>query len=361
MKTIKVNLGKRSYNIIIGTGIINSIGRIISGLSLGKDAYIITNKRIKDLYGKDISSSLSRSGFNFKFKLIQDSEKSKSLENACVIIKDLALFARKKNVCIIAMGGGVAGDLAGFVAAVFKRGIPYIQIPTTLLAQVDSAIGGKTAVDLKEGKNLVGAFYQPRAVISDTGLLTSLNKRHIRSGLAEIIKYAIIKDKNLFSYLENNLKGLLNLKPSSLEHVITASCKIKASIVEQDEREERGIRTILNFGHTIGHAIETASNYDLYSHGEAIALGMLTACAVSKKLGLINASTVKRIDNLIKASGLPTKIRGTALNKIIYAHYFDKKFIGKKNRFILIDDIGKAKVKEAVSLEIIKEAVKERL
>jgi 3-dehydroquinate synthase len=361
MKTIKVKLEKRSYNILIGQGIINNAGKIISKLNIGKDAYIITNKQIKQLYGDSIAKSLKENGFNFRFELIADSEKSKSLENAHRLIKNLALFARKKKVFIIALGGGVVGDLSGFIAAIFKRGISYIQIPTTLLAQVDSAIGGKTAVDLNEGKNLVGAFYQPKAVISDTKILNSLTMRQIRSGLAEVIKYAIIKDKEMFSYLEKNLTSLLNLKPSNIEHIVAVSSKIKAEIVEKDEKEESGLRAILNFGHTIGHAIETASNYNYYNHGEAVALGILTASSISSKLGLINTTTLQRIQNLIQLSGLPTKIKHVKLNKIIYAHYFDKKFTGAKNKFILIEDIGRVKIKEDLPLEIIKEAVKERL
>jgi 3-dehydroquinate synthase len=251
--------------------------------------------------------------------------------------------------------------VAGFVASIYKRGIPYIQIPTTLLAQVDSAIGGKTAVDLAEGKNLVGAFYQPRLVFSDVTFLKTLSLKQIQAGLAEVIKYAIIKDPQLFSYLENNLGDCLALKTAPLEFIVKRCSCLKAKIVEQDEREEKGVRTILNFGHTIGHAIESAADYKRYNHGQAVALGMLVACQMSQNLGFIQDDILARIEKLIKATGLPTKINKISLAKILKAHYRDKKFIGKKNRFVLIQDIGKAKVVQDIPLRLIREAIKKRI
>lgn len=360
MKTIKVNLGNRSYNIVIADKALLKIGKIIKDLNLGRDAYIITNQKIKSIYGAGLQKILQKSYINSKIKLIPDSEKSKSLSLAYSLIKDLAQFSKKKKVFIIALGGGVVGDLSGFVASVYKRGIAYIQIPTTLLAQVDSSIGGKTAVDLDEGKNMVGAFYQPKLVLSDTLILKSLDMKQLSSGLAEVIKYGLIQDAKLFDYLEKNHKAILAKKPKALSYIITSSSKIKANIVSKDEKEEKGLRTILNFGHTIGHAIETAGGYKKYGHGQAIALGMLVAGEISRSLELIPLATLNRIEKVIKLFGLPTKIKRIALDKIIKAHYQDKKFIGSKNRFVLLERIGKVRIVQNIPLEVITQAIKNR-
>ena len=354
-------MGRRSYDIIVGNKILKGLGRYLSRLNVGKDAYIITNPVIKNICGNELALTLRKHGFNTRFKLIKDTEKSKSLFTAYAVIKDLTAFDKKRKIFIIALGGGVIGDLSGFVASIYKRGIAYIQVPTTLLAQVDSAIGGKTAVDLSQGKNLIGAFYQPRLVYSDVGLLKTLDAKQVRSGLAEVIKYAAIKDPFLFAYLEKKHKDILRLKPLALEFIIQRCSQIKAEIVRKDEREERGIRTVLNFGHTIGHAIEAAQGFKGYTHGEAIALGMLVATDLSWRLGLINQDGAQRIERLIKAVGLPVKIHKAALGKIIKAHYRDKKFIASSNRFVLISGIGKTKVVKNIPLEIIKDVLSKRL
>jgi len=361
MKIIKLNLKKRSYNIVVGSRIIGLLGAHLKKLNIGLDAYIITNTAIKSRYARVLERTLRGSGFEARLKLIPDTEKSKSIQIASSLIEDLASYDKKRKVFIIALGGGVVGDVAGFVASIYKRGIPYIQIPTTLLAQVDSAIGGKTAVDLAQGKNLVGAFYQPRLVFSDVAFLKTLSLKQIQAGLAEVIKYAIIKDPQLFSYLKKNLGDCLALKTAPLEFIVKRCSYLKAKIVEQDEREEKGIRTILNFGHTIGHAIEAAGDYKRYNHGQAIALGMLVACQMSKRLNFIDDEILSRIEKLIQAIGLPTKIKKVSLAKILKAHYRDKKFIGKKNRFVLIKGIGKAKVVEDIPLRLIREAIKKRI
>jgi 3-dehydroquinate synthase len=261
---------------------------------------------------------------------------------------------------MIALGGGVVGDLTGFIASIYKRGIPYIQIPTTLLAQVDSSIGGKTAIDLKEGKNLVGTFYQPRLVVTDITVLQSLPKTQIKSGLAEIIKYALIADEELFSFLERHLADIFAFKTAFLEHIISRCCAIKARIVSRDEREEKGIRTILNFGHTIAHAIENASGYTRYNHGQAVALGMLVAGEMSKILHLLHPETFSRLERLIRNAGLPTEIKYLTHSEILQAHYYDKKFIGKKNRFVLAKDIGRTEVISGIPLSVISSAIKRR-
>jgi 3-dehydroquinate synthase len=361
MHIAKLNLKERSYNIIVGSNILNLLGKHIIKLNIGCDAYIITNASVKNKYGSVLRKTLKQANLNVRFKLVPDSEESKSIAMASSVIEDMVQYDRKRRIFIIAFGGGVVGDLTGFIASIYKRGVPYVQVPTTLLGQVDSSIGGKTAVDLIQGKNLVGSFYQPRLVFSDVGLLRTLSIRQLQSGLAEVIKYGIIKDPGLFNYLEKRNRDILALKPSALEYIVSRCGYIKAKIVQQDEREKRGIRTILNFGHTIGHAIEAAANYKRYNHGEAIALGMLIACDISRDSNLINREISERVENLIRTVGLPTRIQKVSLPDIINAHYRDKKFIGSKNRFVLIKGIGKTKIIENIPLKIIRESLKTRI
>lgn len=357
MRKIKVNLGRRSYDIIIGKSILDKLAAYLRKLNIGEDAYIITNALLKDKYGAGLSKVLEGAGFSCRFKTVADSEKSKSLESAGQVIKDLAKFDQRRKVFIIAFGGGVVGDLAGFVASVYKRGISYVQIPTTLLAQVDSAIGGKTAVDLDLGKNLVGAFYQPRLVFSEIDFLKSLDRRQVASGMAEVIKYAIIKDSDLFRYLENKHRDISSLKPAALEKIIGVCSGIKAVIASRDEKEVLGLRTILNFGHTFGHAIESACGYKGYNHGEAVGLGMVAASDLSCRLGFIDKQLAWRIESLIKLYGLPVKLKRISTKKIINAYYHDKKFVGKQNRLVLVRGITQPVVVRGIALDLIKEAI----
>lgn len=360
MHILKLNLKKSLYNIIIGSGILNHLGKYVCKLNIGCDAYVLTNAFIKNKYGGLLNKTLKESGFTVRFKIVPDTEKSKSLEVAASVIRGITHYDKKKRIFILAFGGGVIGDLAGFIASIYKRGVPYIQVPTTLLAQVDSSIGGKTAIDLSQGKNLVGAFYQPRLVFSDCNILRTLDKRQVQGGLAEVIKYGVIKDAGLFNYLEKSYQDILDLKLSALTFIVMRASQIKAKIILQDEREEKGIRTILNFGHTIGHAIEAAARYKGYNHGEAVALGMLVASDISRKLNLINNATAQRIENLITAAGLPVKIEKTPIGEIIKMHYHDKKFTGSQNKFVLLKGIGKAKVVRNIPLKIIRQALKMR-
>ncbi|MFA6384629.1 MAG: 3-dehydroquinate synthase [Candidatus Omnitrophota bacterium] len=359
MKTINVNLGARSYPIYIGTGILRQAGRLLAGRRIGSDAYIITNSTISRRYGALLSAALRASGISVRVKRIGDTEKSKSLSTAAAVLEDLARFDRKKSVFIVALGGGVVGDLAGFVAAIYKRGVPYIQVPTTLLAQVDSSIGGKTAVDLPDGKNLVGAFYQPMAVIVDCDLLKSLDVRQLRQGMAEAIKYGLIRDRQLFGYIERNIIRILSGDPEVLLYIVRRCASIKADIVSRDEREERSLRTILNFGHTIGHAIEAAGGYSAYGHGEAVSLGMLAAAYISGQMKLLDTCSLERIKRIILSAGLPAQLRKVSIRKIIFAHYRDKKFIAGRNRFVLLNGIGKAIVAENVSSALIRRSVEQ--
>lgn len=355
-----MHLGPRSYDIIVGSSVIKRLPEFLRELSIGTDAYVITNPVVMKLCGRRLFAALRAAGCSVRYALIADTEKSKSLATVMRVIRGLAAYDRNKRIFIAALGGGVVGDCAGFIASVYKRGIPYIQIPTTLLAQVDSSIGGKTAVDLPEGKNLVGSFYQPRLVISDVSCTASLPARQIKAGLAEVIKYGVIKDSRLFVYLEENAARLLHADPDALRYVISLSSAIKAAVAEEDEREEKSIRTILNFGHTVGHAIEAAGDYRRHNHGEAIALGMLVAADISRRLGMVSDDACIRIEKLIAAFGLPTAISGVRRGDIINAHYRDKKFIGSRNRFVLITGIGKTRIVEDVPYSVITAAIKER-
>lgn len=362
MNIVSLALKKKSYDILIGHGLIKDCGRLLKGLKIGKDAVIITNGRLLRLYGKVLTASLKKALISSHFEIVPDSEKAKSSKIAADLINRISAYDKGKRLFIIAFGGGVVGDVAGFVAAIYKRGIPYVQIPTTLLAQVDSAIGGKVAIDIPVAKNLIGAFYQPKLVISDTSLLESLPPKQVRNGLAEVIKYGVIKDRPLFEYLEKNLRRVLALDRKALEFIISRSSAIKACIVEKDEFDNKGKRVILNYGHTIGHAIEAASAYSKrYNHGDAVAIGMVAAADIALRLKLIRARDALRIEALIKKAGLPTAIKGLGFSDIYEAQLHDKKFIRGKNRFVLPVKIGRVKVVEGISESIVKAVLRERL
>ncbi len=358
MKEIRVRLKENSYSIIVGDRILSRLPLYLKKLRLGQDAIVITNPVVKAIHGRALTCALKKGGFSVKVLEVKDAESSKSVQVASRLIDSIIAYAADKKPFIIAFGGGVVGDLAGFVASVTKRGIPLVQVPTTLLAQVDSSIGGKVAVDLPAGKNLVGAFYQPRLVFSDTAFLTTLSERQIKNGLAEVVKYGVIKDKVLFTFLEKNFQGLLTADPKALAFVVARSAAIKARVVEQDERETKGIRMILNFGHTVGHAIEAASGFDRYHHGEAVALGMRAACAISVRMKLMKPLEAVRIETLLSAIGLPEEIKGVTASKIFAAMKFDKKFSGKTNRFVLSRKVGDAVIKGNVPSGVILRSIK---
>ncbi len=356
MRKVKVSLNKHSYQIMIGSGVSGKIGHLSRALKLGTDAYIITNPAVKRYCAAGVIRSLRGSGISLRIKVIPEGESSKDLKFAGCLVQDLARFDLRRRTFIIALGGGVIGDLGGFVASIYKRGIPYIQVPTTLLAQVDSSIGGKTAVDLENGKNLVGAFYQPRLVLCDIALLKTLSKKQISGGLAEVIKYGIIKDEKLFRYVEKNYKDILDIKDKNVCSIVESCARIKSAIVSIDEKEEKGVRTALNFGHTIGHAIEASSGYR-YSHGESVSLGMLAALSMSARLRLTDFSLFERTKSLLRNCRLPFAIKGLSTEKIIKAHYRDKKFCGRRNKFVLSCGLGRIKIVNEVPLNIIRLAV----
>jgi len=358
MEKVMVNLDKRGYPVIIIDDNFQHLARQIKKMSLGTHAFIISNNKISRLYGAKLKKALKTVNISCHFLNVKDSERSKSISEYIRVVNRLSALDTKKRLFLIAFGGGVVGDLTGFIASTYKRGVPYIQVPTTLLGQVDSAIGGKTAIDLPSGKNLVGAFYQPRLVYSNISLLNSLPKRQIKAGLAEVVKYGVITDAPLFKFMEKNSLGVLNLNKKALIHIITACSKIKAKIVENDERETRGLRTILNFGHTIGHALEAASRYANINHGEAVSIGMVGACFLALDMRLISEKDFERIRTLLKQLGLPVGCRNIELKAVLKAFYHDKKFINGKIRMVIPTRISHTIVAENISLKAVKIAIK---
>ena len=308
MRKIKVELGKNSYNILIGTNLNNEIKNFIKSANFSKKAMLVTDTNVESLKGNDIKSILEESGLEVKLVTVPAGEPSKSLQEAEKIYTAAIEFGLDRKSAIFALGGGVVGDLTGFIAATYLRGVPFVQIPTSLLAQVDSSVGGKVAVNHKLGKNLIGAFYQPKAVFIDLDCLNTLMKREIGSGLGEIVKYGVISDMDFFTYLEKNFYKILTLDNEYMEHVVARSCEIKADVVSKDERES-GLRRILNFGHTMAHAIEEASNYTGYAHGEAVAVGMIGAMYISHKLGRIDSDSLGRLESLIDKFEMVSRVQ----------------------------------------------------
>jgi len=358
IKTINVKLARRPYPIYIGKDALGSLSRLIKKSGLGVDAVIITTAPIHKICGERVKKELKKACRSTLVLTVPDSEKSKNAGLALRLIGRITRFDVGKDLFIVALGGGVVGDLSGFIAAIYKRGIPYIQVPTTLLAQIDSSIGGKTAIDTAFGKNLIGAFYQPRFVLSDVGLLKTLPKDQVRFGLAEAVKYAVIKDGRLFNYLEKNFKKILSLHPASVTHLIERCAAIKADVVARDEFDKKGIRVILNFGHTFAHGLEAASGFKL-SHGQAVAIGMACACALSRRFGYLDEKEASRIVSLLKDIGLPTRIKGMPPAAVWKAMAHDKKFFRGINRFVLIEKIGKTRIAENIPQETVKKILSE--
>jgi len=353
MKKVKVGLGSNSYEIHIGSGILAHSGRRLKESGFSGKLIIITNPIIKRLYGDGLRQELVGQGFKVTIMPVPDGEEQKSLETAGRLYYELSKSYAERTTPILALGGGVIGDLAGFVAATYLRGVPLIQIPTTLLAQVDSSIGGKVAVNHGQLKNKIGVFYQPRLVISDIGTLKTLPQKEVTNGLAEVIKYAVIEDNGLFTYLESNLDGIKSLDNRVLEEVVFRSARIKAGVVEKDEKD-LGLRNILNYGHTIGHAIESASDFKL-GHGQAVAIGMLAAARISNRLGIFDKNELLRLGGVIKSAGLPTEVPDLELEKIIQAIKHDKKILRGRIRFVLPKAIGSVFITDQVSLSLVQE------
>ncbi len=361
MKSIQVRLGKRSYPVFVGNGVLPRLGSILRKLDLGSRAAVVTTGPIYRLYGRRTARAFAAAGIKTVFRQVPDTEKSKSLRCAGRLLTWLAEIRPKDRLFLVAFGGGVVGDLTGFAAAIYRRGIPYVQLPTTLLSQVDSSIGGKTAVDLPHGKNLAGAFYQPRLVFIDTDFLQTLPPREVRCGLAEVVKYGVIKDPGLFAFLEKNLEAILNRDPAALAEIIYRCARIKARVVETDEYDRTEKRMILNFGHTLGHAIEAAAGYGRYRHGEAVSIGMAGAAEIGVRLGMFPPGDAGRLERLLVRIGLPVRARNCSPARIMNAQALDKKFIGRENRFVLPVEIGRVEIRRGVARKTIASALKKRL
>lgn len=347
METLTVALGERSYPIYIGAGLLGHVNLITSRLPQKKVA-IVTNRTVAPLYLAPLHQALEEAGVEVVTVTLPDGERFKNWETLNEIFDALLQRRCERSTTLLALGGGVIGDLAGFAAAVYQRGVPFIQLPTTLLAQVDSAVGGKTAINHPLGKNMIGAFHQPAAVITDTDTLSTLPPRELAAGLAEIIKYGLIRDRAFFDWLERNVHRLVGREPEALAYAIERSCVVKAEVVALDEREE-GERALLNFGHTFGHAIEAGLGFGSWLHGEAVSAGMVLAARVAQKLGLMSAEDVTRMSRLLSAAGLPVSAPELGLERYLDLMGHDKKVRDGRNRFILLRRIGEAFVSDDVS------------
>jgi 3-dehydroquinate synthase len=349
VRVVNVPLGHRSYEIKIGSDLLASLGNECARLKLGKRCAVISDTNVAPHYATFVRRTLAKAGFESALITVPAGEKAKSLKTLATCYDQLAVHRLERKSFIVALGGGVVGDLAGFVAATYLRGIGFVQVPTTLLAQVDSSVGGKVGVNLKAGKNLVGAFYQPRLVLCDLDTLKTLPEREYVSGLAEVIKYGIIYDAALFGKLEHSLPELTKRRTKILGSVVARCCEIKAEIVHQDETES-GVRALLNFGHTIGHGLEAISNYGKYLHGEAISLGQLVAAKLSSRLIGLPTDDARRIARLFERAGLPTrlKLKGSERSRLLAAMRLDKKVSGGELRFVLARRIGKTEFGHSV-------------
>jgi len=346
MQTLNVALGARSYPIYIGAGLLARPELIVETLPQ-KKAAIVTNSTVAPLYLASLQTALESRGVNVVSVTVPDGEAHKTWETLNRIFDTLLEHRCERGTTLVALGGGVVGDLAGFAAAVYQRGVPYIQVPTTLLAQVDSAVGGKTAINHPLGKNMIGAFYQPLAVVSDTDTLGTLPPRELAAGLAEIIKYGLIRDTPFFEWLELNMSRLSRREPEALAYAIERSCANKAEVVARDELET-GPRALLNFGHTFGHAIEAGTGYGAWLHGEAVGTGMLLAAELSHRLGLLAAADVRRLGALLKEAGLPLEPPRLGLERYLELMGHDKKVAGGRIHFVLLKRIGEASVSSEV-------------
>jgi 3-dehydroquinate synthase len=319
----------------------------------------VTNPTVNKLHGETVRQALRPLGCDVATENVPDGEQYKNMQTVESLLERMALARLDRASLVVSLGGGVVGDIAGFAAAIFMRGISYVHVPTTLLAQVDSSIGGKVGVDHPLAKNLVGAFHHPILVCIDSAFLASLPGIHLRNGMAEVIKYGIIADEGLFSVIERNMQSLNTTDSGLLEDVIRRCCQIKARIVQQDPRETSGLRSILNYGHTVGHAVESVDGFTRFTHGEAISIGMAAAAKIARILRMPAEEVEKRPESALSAAGLPTRLMGVETRPIIEAMRLDKKAVGGKLRFVLPLSIGRVVVKDGVPIEAVEEAIEE--
>ncbi len=347
VEEITLALGPRSYAIVVGAGVLEQVGPRLQRLGFQGRAVVVTSPHVGDLHAAPVVASLRAAGFDPVTLTIPDGEQEKTLSRLSALYDQLLEAGVDRRTPVVALGGGVIGDVVGFAAATTLRGLPLVQVPTTLLAQVDAGIGGKTGVDHARGKNLIGAFYQPRLVVADVAVLATLPARELRAGLAEVVKYGIIGDAGLFAELEARLEELKQLRAEVAVPIVAACARQKGAVVAADEREEAGGRAILNFGHTIGHALETLTGYQTYLHGEAVAIGMVAAARVSRRLGLCSEAVVDRLVALLKRAELPTELpAGTVGPRLVQAMRMDKKSVTGRIRFVAVTEIGRTKLVE---------------
>jgi len=358
MRTLTVQLGDRSYPIYIGAGLLDRVELVTEKLTQDTAA-LVTNVTIEPLYSRRFTAALEAKGVRVVPIVLPDGEGHKNWETLNRIF-DLLIAGRcERKTTIIALGGGVIGDLAGFAAAIYQRGVPFIQVPTTLLAHVDSAVGGKTAINHPLGKNMIGAFYQPRGVVIDTDTLGTLPAREFAAGVAEVIKYGAIRDKPFFEWLEQHIEEVMTREPGALGYAIERSCINKAEVVGLDERET-GQRALLNFGHTFGHAIEAGAGYGAWLHGEAVAAGMVLAARLSRRLGLLGDEDVARITSLLQRARLPIVPPELGSERFLELMSHDKKVEGGKCRFILLRRLGEGFVASDVPLAAVEQTLARR-
>ncbi len=350
MDEVRVSLADHSYSIYIQAGGLCQLGQFMQALPCSKKTLIITDENVSPLYADVVTDSLKAAGFKPQVLVVAPGEGSKSLATADQVFTTAITAGLDRKSPVIALGGGVIGDLAGFAAATYLRGVPFVQVPTTLLAQVDSSVGGKTAVNHPLGKNLIGAFYQPQLVLIDPLVLDSLPERELKAGLAEVIKYGIIADADFFAYLTRNTTAILARNPVALTAVIGRCCQLKANVVARDERET-SVRMLLNFGHTIAHAVEGVGGYTKYNHGEAVAIGMVGAALLSTRLGLCTSAASTAVQQLLVAMGLPLTAPGYGIEALLGYLARDKKVVDNKVNWVLMEDIGRVIVTPEVPEE----------
>jgi 3-dehydroquinate synthase len=362
MHKIKVDLKERCYDIVIGKGIVSGVKpdpSVFRPYVSGRKCLVVTDSNVKGLLGARLLKILGAAGADAELAVFKAGEGSKNIGTYESLLRKACKLGLDRSSVIVALGGGVVGDVAGFVAATYMRGIDFIQVPTTLLAMVDSSVGGKTGIDFPEGKNLVGAFWQPRLVIIDPAVLKTLPKREIRCGLAEVVKYGVIMDDKFFSFLEKNLCKIKNLETVTYGKIISRCCELKAEVVCKDERETTGLRAILNYGHSFGHAVETVTGYGKYAHGEAVSIGMCIAANFAVLNHKFAPSMAERQLNLLKALGLPTILdRGIEPAQIYGAMFKDKKTEKGKLRLVLPSRIGKVSLVKDADGESVLEAIR---
>ena len=339
MRMVRVDLGADSYDIIIGYGLEQELKDFAGQAGFSGKALVVTDTNVGALYGEKVIALLKEAGLQAELATVPAGEGSKSLSQAEKLYTRCIESGLDRKSPIFALGGGVVGDLAGFIAATYMRGVPFVQLPTSLLAQVDSSVGGKVAVNHELGKNLIGAFYQPKAVLMNLEMMESLPEREIATGLGEVVKYGLIYDRDFFEFLEQHQQEILQLVPEALTHIIARSCEIKATVVSEDEKEA-GLRRILNFGHTIGHAVEKETGYQKYNHGEAVAVGMVGAVDLSVRLGLLDKDVLPRTKKLLSDLHLPLAAEGCVVDALYADIFHDKKTVGGKVTWVLLKAIG---------------------